>query len=47
MDIFIATVGLALVIWHTVARRHAPVPPPARGDAGSLADQASLTDQIA
>jgi hypothetical protein len=47
MDIFIATVGLALVIWHTVARRHAPAPPPARGDAGSLADQASLTDQIA
>lgn len=47
MDIFIATVGLALVTWHTVARRHDPVPPPARGDAGSLADQASLTDQIA
>ena len=46
MDILIATVGLALVIRHTVARRHDPVPPPARGDAGNLADQESLTDQI-
>lgn len=35
MDIFIATVGLTLLIWHTVARRHASVASPVRDESTS------------